>query len=65
MARTALVNARLDPALIEAAREAQGLAGEPVSVVIRYALALAGRLDPAGVAVRPGRPRTRREPAAA
>jgi hypothetical protein len=60
MAQTVVTSARIDPSLICAARAQLGLsASAPMAVVIRYALALAGGLDPATARLPIGRPRQR------
>jgi hypothetical protein len=67
MARTPRAGFRVDPGLVDAARGELGLTDAPVSVVVRYALALAARVDPAKVARVPigRRPRSRTEAEAA
>lgn len=68
MARTQHTATRVDQEVIDAVRTRHGLADAPVSVVVRYALAVAGGLDPAKVARLPlGNPtfRKRREARAA
>ena len=55
MASTRASGARLDPALIDAARDRAGLTGASVSTVIRYALAVLAGVDPErAIAVRRG-----------
>ncbi|MFL5913724.1 MAG: hypothetical protein ACJ768_24570 [Gaiellaceae bacterium] len=67
MARTQQAGIRVDREVIDAVRARHGLVGAPVSVVVRYALAVAGGVDPAAVARLPigRRPRTRAEAQAA
>ncbi len=66
MARTEIAAARVDSRLIDQVRERHGLDGEPLSVVVRYALAVAGGADPERVARLPlgRRPNTPRAAAA-
>lgn len=62
MANTPFTGARVDPAVLDAVREVHDLADAPDPVVIRFALALAARLDPARLArVHIGRPPVRQE----
>jgi hypothetical protein len=46
MAHTQRTDFRVDPDVIDAVRERYGLADAPLSVVVRYGLAVAGGLDP-------------------